>query len=117
MNRSLVAVLATVGLLAFGHLTAALARSSSATSGNQTTVAFGDLNIHSEQGAQVLLRRLRMAARLVCGPQPMRLDLSRWQFYNACRKTAIDDAVAAIGSPKLNEVYRGQSEITRTTRN
>lgn len=65
MNHSYVAVLATVGLLTFGQSTAAHARSLWATNGNQMTVSFGDLNIHSEQGAQVLLGRLRIAARLV----------------------------------------------------
>lgn len=117
MNRSHIAVLTTVGLLAFGQLTATQARSPSPKSVNQTTVSFGDLNIHSEQGARVLLERLRMAARLVCRPEPMPPDLSGWQIYNDCRKTALDDAVAAIGSPKLNEAYRGYSGNSRTAKN
>lgn len=117
MARSHIVVLITVGLFVLGQLTAAQARSPSATSGNQAIVSFGDINIHSEQGAQVLLGRLRAAARLVCGPEPILLNLSGRQSYNACRKSALDDAVAAIDSPKLNEAYRGNSDNTRIAQN
>ncbi len=117
MNRSHLAVLATVGLIAFGQLSAAQAQSPG--NGRHTTVLFGDLNIHSQQGAQVLLGRLTMAARSVCGPEPMFFDLSLRQFYNACRKNALDDAVAAVGSPELVEAYRGNTVTvdTRTAQN
>lgn len=47
----------------------------------------------------------------------MFLNLRRRQFYNACRKSALEDAIAAIDAPKLNEAYGGHSNIPRTARN
>src|SRR5277367_3841997 len=44
---------------------------------NQTTVHFGDLNIDRPAGAAVLYRRIRAAARSVCGdPQPPGLHMT-----------------------------------------
>jgi UrcA family protein len=115
MNRPLISALATIALVTFSQSATAEAPFSTRT--KQITLSFGDLNVHSEVGAGVLLNRLRMAARIVCGPEPTFLDLSGRHFYDACRKSALDDAVAAIGSPKLNEAYRGNLEHTRTAQN
>jgi UrcA family protein len=115
MNRPLVSALATIALVAISQ--SATAQTPFSVKTKQMTISFGDLNVHSEVGAGVLLSRLRMAARTVCGPEPMFLDLSGRHFYDACRKSALDDAVAVVGSPKLNEAYRGNSDSTRTARN
>ena len=115
MNRPLISALATIALAAVCQ--SATAQTPLIAKTKQMTISFGDLNVHSQVGAGVLLNRLRMAARIVCGPEPMFLDLSGRHFYDACRKRALDDAVAAIGSPKLNEAYRGVSDNTRTAQN
>jgi UrcA family protein len=78
------------------------------------TISFADLNVHSGVGAGVLLNRMRMAARIVCGPEPMFLDLGGRRFYDACRKNALDSAVATLGAPEVVEIYRGGAVATRT---
>jgi UrcA family protein len=115
MNRPLIPALATIALVAFSQ--SATAQTPFFAKTKQMTILFGDLNIHGEVGARVLLNRLRMATRIVCGPEPMFFDLSGRHYYDACRKNALDDAVAAIGSLKLNEAYRGISDNTRTAQN
>ena len=115
MNRPLVSALATIALVALSQ--SATAEAPFSMRARQITLSFGDLNVHSEVGAGVLLNRLRVAARIVCGPEPMFLDLSGRHYYDACRKSALDDAVAAIGSSKLNEAYRGNLDYTRTAQN
>lgn len=115
MNRPLISAMATIALVAVGQSATAQTLHSAKT--KQMTISFGDLNVHSEVGAGVLLNRMRMASRIVCGPEPMFLDLGGRHFYDACRKNALDDAVAAIGSLKLNEAYRGISDNTRTAQN
>ena len=112
MNRPLIPAIAAIALVAFGQ--SATAQAPFAAKARQTTISFGDLNVHSEAGAVVLLNRMRMAARIVCGPEPMFLDLHGRHFYDACRKNALDGAVAAVGAPEVVEIYRGGAIETRT---
>jgi|SRR5579872_1426628 len=112
MNRPLISAIATIALVALSQSATAQTPFSSKT--KQMTISFGDLNVHSEVGAGVLLNRMRMAARIVCGPEPMFLDLTGRHFYDACRKSALDSAVAAVGAPEVVEIYRGSAVETRT---
>ena len=72
------------------------------------SVSYADLNIHSKAGARVLLGRLQQAARTACGGQPAISDLTESQNYQACRRQALDHAVAGIASPELVALYNGQ---------
>ena len=110
MNRPLISAMATIALVAFGQS----ATAQTPFSAKQMTISLRDLNIHSKVGAGVLLNRMRMAARIVCGPEPMFLDLSGRHFYDACRKNALDSAVAAVGAPEVVEIYRGSAVEART---
>jgi len=112
MNRPLIPALATIALVAFSQ--SATAQTPFFANTKQMTILFGDLNIHGEVGARVLLNRLRMATRIVCGPEPMFFDLSGRHYYDACRKNALDDAVSDVGAPEVVEIYRGNAAATRT---
>ena len=112
MNRPLIPALATIALVAFSQ--SATAQTPFFAKTKQMTILFGDLNIHGEVGARVLLNRLRMATRIVCGPEPMFFDLSGRHYYDACRKNALDDAVSDVGAPEVVEIYRGNAAATRT---
>lgn len=114
MNRPLIPAIATIALVAFGQ--SANAQTPFSMKTTQMTISFGDLNVHSAQGAGVLLNRMRAAARIVCGPEPMFLDLGGRHFYDACRRNALDSAVAAVGAPEVVEIYRGGATETRTAR-
>lgn len=112
MNRPLISALALTTLVAFNQSATAQAPHSIST--QQMAISFGDLNVHSEVGARVLLNRLRTAARIVCGPEPMFSDLNGWDDYETCRKNALDNAVAAVGAPEVAEIYRGSAAERRT---
>jgi len=112
MNRLLISALALTGLVASNQ--SANAQTPFSVKTRQMVVSFGDLNVHSEADARVLLNRLRMAARIVCGSAPMFGDLNDQAFYDACRKNALDNAVATVGAPEVVEIYRGSPIEART---
>lgn len=71
------------------------------------TVKYGDLNIGSRPGAQMLLKRIEAAANTACGGAPDIRLLSQWAGFEACRRTAVARAVVAIGSPMLTAMAHG----------
>lgn len=115
MNRPIISALAMTALVAFSQPAAAQAPLAAQT--RQMTISFGDLNVHSVVGAKVLLNRLQMAARIVCGPVPTFFDFKERHFYDACRGNALDSAVAAVGAPEVVEIYRGSAAEARTASN
>ena len=76
------------------------------------TVSYSDLNITHQEGAEILLSRIRFAANLVCGGQPDQRDLTEWSFYSSCNKQAMDGAIAAINSPLVARLYKNPDQNT-----
>lgn len=72
-------------------------------------VKYGDLNIGSPAGAQVLLRRIEAAANTACGGAPDIRQLNQWASFEACRRSAIAKAVVAVDSPMLTAMAHGGS--------
>ena len=70
-------------------------------------VAYGDLNLESPKGVEVLYARLRNAAREVCTPFEGR-DLSRQVLWGTCYEHAISAAVSAINKPAVT-AYHNQA--------
>jgi UrcA family protein len=70
------------------------------------TVAFGDLNLDSEQGAQVLYARLRHAAQDVCANLEETRDLGRKLIWQTCVDNALAAAVGQINAPRINALYK-----------
>jgi len=65
------------------------------------TVRYGDLDIDHAAGAEILLRRISLAATRVCGGQP---DARAWgatRAFATCRQTTIARAVTRVGAPAL----------------
>ncbi len=112
MNRFLTSAIAVVAVVASSS--AVLAQS---PVGLQKSVSYADLNIVNPSGAAVLLQRLRVASRDVCGPAPAIGDLDRSAPYKACVSTALDNAVAAVGSPQLGAIYNGNSPTEQLAQN
>jgi len=72
------------------------------------TVKYGDLNVGSPAGAHVLLKRIEAAATTACGGAPDIRQLDRWASFEACRRSAVGRAVAAVDSPMLTAMaHRG----------
>jgi UrcA family protein len=69
-------------------------------------VGYSDLNLTTVAGAQTLYKRIKGAARTVCGYEGRNLtDESAW---NSCYRGAIADAVAKVNSPLLTAVHTGR---------
>jgi UrcA family protein len=73
-------------------------------------VNYGDLNLDSDQGAKLLLERLRQAAQGVCEPLEGR-PLSVRNRWLICYDQALASAVAHINKPSVSALY--QASLTR----
>jgi UrcA family protein len=71
------------------------------------TVKFADLNIGSRAGAWVLLKRIEAAANTACGGAPDIRLLDQLARFEACRRSAVARAVAAVDSPMLTAMAHG----------
>jgi UrcA family protein len=72
-------------------------------------VKYGDLNVRSPAGAQVLLKRIEAAANTACGGAPDIRLLRQWASFEECRRSAVARAVAAVDSPMLTAVAHGDA--------
>jgi UrcA family protein len=68
-------------------------------------VLISDLNLSRPADAQVLYRRLRIAASAVCGEVDHR-DLTRVSVWNQCYRHALQGAVDSLDAPVLLAVHR-----------
>jgi UrcA family protein len=69
-------------------------------------VRFGDLNLEQPAGVAVLYRRLKLAAKQVCGesePPGSAITSAAWR---ACEAQAVDRAVVTVDRPSLTAYYR-----------
>jgi UrcA family protein len=77
----------------------------------QVTVSFDDLNLQSESGARLLVKRLNTAAIEACGGEPMDgplaliADLKR--RFRDCRGAAVRTAVTTLDHPTVTSIYLG----------
>jgi UrcA family protein len=77
------------------------------------TVTYRDLNLSTVAGATTLYRRIKGAARSVCGEEGRRFDEQRqWKI---CYRGAIAGAVAIVHSPLLTAVHSGESNESDVT--
>ena len=61
------------------------------------TVHYGDLNLSSRAGVDVLQARIRTASRIFCGDELR--DLSQMVRYRNCVKLATAEALAKVDPP------------------
>ena len=75
------------------------------------TVSFADLDLSKAAGAQTLYKRIKAAARQVCGS----IDgytYMKSQRWRECYQSAIADAVARVDRPSLTALHQQQSSKT-----
>jgi UrcA family protein len=77
-------------------------------------VAFGDLNLDSDQGAKVLYARLRHAAQYVCAPLEDSRDLSLKAIWQNCVENSLSDAVGRINKPHVTALHNRIAGRTST---
>jgi UrcA family protein len=71
-------------------------------------VEYADLNLNSEAGAEVMLRRLNRAAASVCGDSYGRRPIEAREAVRACMSDAVERAVSALDHPTVTALYRGR---------
>jgi UrcA family protein len=76
-----------------------------ATHDRQMVVHYDDLDISRQAGAKALLYRLAVAATAVCNGLPDLRNLEQMMDYRACKRDAMDRAVALIGAPAVTLLY------------
>ena len=74
-------------------------------------VSYGDLNLNTEAGAEVLYRRLRSAADQVCMSSGS-LDAGIRAAWRACYDKAMNSAVASVNKPMLTALHNRLSGIS-----
>lgn len=70
------------------------------------TVSYRDLDLSTPHGAKVLYRRIRAAAREVCGYRGA--DLLEQSAWKGCYHNAIADAVGKVNNPLVTAVHTGR---------
>lgn len=98
--RGLIAA-AVLGTLAAGF--AGVSTAADSLQVRSETVHYADLNVSSPQGAAALYRRIKRAARDVCGWNDDILDMQA--DTQPCMDKAIADAVNRVGRLELTAVY------------
>jgi len=102
-----VSLAAVAALITANVLTSSIVRADEAVPSK--VVSFGDLNLHSEQGAATLYQRVQVAARGVCPSDASGRQLEQ----RAARQSCIDDAVARavrqINNDSLNAYYSART--------
>jgi UrcA family protein len=85
------------------------------TNGPSITVRYADLDLSRVAGAQTLYKRIKGAARSVCGDQGRRIE--EQQQWKGCYRGTIADAIVKVNSPLLTLLHSGQNgQATATAR-
>lgn len=74
------------------------------------TVKYGDLNIGTPQGLEMLYARINRAARAVCGFDHSHKELQRSRPSHSCYRAAVENAVNKVNQPTLTALHRSKSK-------
>jgi UrcA family protein len=102
-------VVATVAVVAFSLPAIASADAGEELKGRAEKVAYSDLNVDKEAGAQTLYRRLQQASKRVCGVESLNIagSLNAVAQAKRCYRETLDESVAKIDSAALTEIHEG----------
>ncbi len=81
----------------------------------KASVSYADLNLESEEGLQVLYRRLKLASNKLCSDTPPKIAGSLPNIYlgkygqetRQCYREALSNAVAKIDNEDLTRIHAG----------
>jgi len=94
-------------------LSACLVAYNASAQPNAQTVSFADLDLSKPAGAQTLYKRIKAAARHVCGPVDNYTFVTPANAFRQCYAKAIADAVAQIDRPSLTALHREETRSAR----
>ena len=107
--------LTRAGIAAFAVCTCLVAYTASAQPRVKAqTVSFADLDLSKAAGAQTLYKRIKVAARKVCGPADRYTYPTPSRAFSKCVEAAIADAVTQVDRPSLTALHK--EEASRTAR-
>jgi len=72
------------------------------------SVSYADINLATQTGAEVMLRRIVLAARQVCGDRSGIRDAAERREIRFCVRVASANAVRDINAPMLTAVFEGR---------
>jgi UrcA family protein len=109
-SKSRAQLLTRAGIAALALSACLVASSASAEPKAKTqTVNFADLDLSKPAGAQTLYKRIKAAARNVCGPVDHYTFAGPAKAFRQCYEKAIADAVAQIDRPSLTALHREET--------
>lgn len=76
-------------------------------------VSFADLDLSKSAGAQTLYKRIKAAARHVCGPTDQYTFVTSASAFRQCFEKAVADAVAQVDRPSLTALHREEARTAR----
>lgn len=74
------------------------------------TVHYGELDLSKAQGLEVLYKRIKRAARFVCGSDHSPLTMSRARHATECYQDTLEDAVRQVNRPRLTALHRAKTK-------
>ena len=101
--KSIKLLAAAATALALGGIAQADAQRESVS----VVVKYGDLNLQSDDGIEVLRKRIRTAAQTACGSLDTKI-LGLRDAYEECVEEAFTGGVAAVGNPNVTNYQAGR---------
>lgn len=107
--------LTRAGIAAFAVCTSLVAYTASAAEPKvkSLAVSFADLDLSKPAGAQTLYKRIKAAARNVCGPADQYTFVVSSYSFRKCYDKAVADAVAQVDRPSLTALHREEARTAR----
>lgn len=101
MTRTAFPIAAAAAFAAWATLAPVAGAAPEAKADEVITVRAGDLDLNTQAGARVVLKRIDEAATRMCWPD----KLANFSEFGACRATVILDAVTTLNKPAVSLVY------------
>ena len=107
--------LTRAGVAAFAVCTSLVAYTASAAEPKvkSLAVSYADLDLSKPAGAQTLYKRIKAAARHVCGPTDQYTFVTSASAFRQCFNKAVADAVGQVDRPSLTALHREESRTAR----
>jgi len=76
----------------------------------RVVLRYPELDLRREEGARMLIGRIKLAAHVACGAEPSSLSLAESRRFQTCVTEATSRSVARVGSPLVTAVYRHDAQ-------
>jgi UrcA family protein len=103
-------IIASFALASIGSASAAQAQGQ-ASDIPSVTVSVAGLDMRSDSGARILLRRIETAAGQVCGGEPT-LALERKQRFQPCVHDVMAHTISGLNNPRLATLFDKNHALT-----